>query len=431
MSAQLHFHFLFGDCMHAHRRSHAPHEVQHRQDHADVHRDHQVAEHGEQEGDQQDRHVRPRGAAEHAGEVLHLAHVVGDHEEDRRQRAERDVRGQRGEHQHDQGQGRRMDDPRQRAVAAVADVGRGAGDGAGGGEAAEQRRGDVGDALADQFLVGVVAGAGHAVGDHRREQRLDGAEHGDGEGRADQFQHARQGHLRQAQARQSEWNSAEGAADGGHAVEVEQRLDDGHRDHRHQRPGHLAQVGNARREQHQGEGQQRQHGGHHMQLRQRLQQVPELLVEMLAADRRQAEEVLPLADPDDHPDAGGEADDHRRRDELDDRPQARHAEQQEDDPGHDGGDLQPVDAVLRGHPGEDDDEGAGRPGDLHSAAAEQGDQRAGDDRRVDALLRLDPGTDGDGEGHRQRQRHHPDDHPGNQVARPVRAAQQTGFPCFL
>ncbi|MNN31671.1 hypothetical protein D3C81_1453680 [compost metagenome] len=212
---------------------------------------------------------------------------------------------------------------------------------------------------------------------------------------------------------------------------MEQRLDDGHRDHRHQRPGHLAQVRNARCEQHQRERQQGQRGGHEMQLRQRLQQVPELLVEMLAADRRQAEEVLPLADPDDHPDAGGEADDDRRGDELDDRAEARHAKRQEDDAGHDGGDLQPVDAVLGGDPGEDDDEGAGRPGDLHPAAAQQGYRQAGDDRGVDALLRLHPGADGDGEGHGQRQRDDADDRPRDQVAQPVLATEQACFPCFL
>ncbi|MCY1424035.1 hypothetical protein D9M71_397660 [compost metagenome] len=168
-----------------------------------------------------------------------------------------------------------------------------------------------------------------------------------------------------------------------------------------------------------------------MQLRQRLQQVPELLVEVLAAGRRQAEEILPLADPDDHPDAGGEPDDDWRRDELDDRAQAGDTEQQEDDARHDGGDLQSIDAVLGGNSGEDDDEGAGRPGDLHPAAAQQGYRQASDDRGVDALLRLHPGADGDGEGHGQRQRDDADDRPRDQVAQPVLATEQACFPCFL
>ena len=69
----------------------------------------------------------------------------------------------------------RVHDARQRAGGAIADVGGGARDGAGGGEAAEQRRDDVGRALADELLVRIVTRAGHAVGDHRGEQRFDGA----------------------------------------------------------------------------------------------------------------------------------------------------------------------------------------------------------------------------------------------------------------
>ena len=77
-------------------------------------------------------------------------------------------------------------------VAAVAHVGRGARDRAGRGESAEQRRDDVRDALTDQLLIGVVPRARHAVRDHRRQQRLDRAEHRDRERRADQLdRHAR------------------------------------------------------------------------------------------------------------------------------------------------------------------------------------------------------------------------------------------------
>ena len=68
-----------------------------------------------------------------------------------------------------------MHDARHGTGRAVANAGGGACDGAGGGEAAEQRRDDVGRALADEFLVGIVTRAGHAVGDHGGEQRLDGA----------------------------------------------------------------------------------------------------------------------------------------------------------------------------------------------------------------------------------------------------------------
>jgi hypothetical protein len=89
------------------------------------------------------------------------------------------------------------------AAAAGAHVGGGAGDGAGGGKAAEKRRGEVGDALGDEFLVGVVAVVDGAVGDPRRQQRLDGAEQGDGEGRGDQLAEGGPGRAGQRKGGQS------------------------------------------------------------------------------------------------------------------------------------------------------------------------------------------------------------------------------------
>ncbi|MCY1377035.1 hypothetical protein D9M69_645770 [compost metagenome] len=73
---------------------------------------------------------------------------------------------------------------------AIADIGGGTGDGACGGEAAEQGCRQIGDTLADQFLIGVVLGPGHTIRHHRGEQRFDGAQHGNGEGRADQLDDA-------------------------------------------------------------------------------------------------------------------------------------------------------------------------------------------------------------------------------------------------
>ena len=98
--------------------------------------------------------------------------------------------------------------------------------------------------------------------------------------------------------------------------------------------------------------------------------MPEFLVEMLAQRGRHAKEILPLPDPDDDADTGGETDNHRCRDEFDDVAHARHAEQHQNDPGHQGGDLQAVDAVLGGDGGQDDDESASGSGDLDPAAAE-------------------------------------------------------------
>ncbi|MNF76621.1 hypothetical protein D3C84_587380 [compost metagenome] len=151
-------------------------------------------------------------------------------------------------------------------------------------------------------------------------------------------------------------------------------------------------------------------------------------MEMPRTDLGQTEKILPLPDPDDHPDPGGEADDHRIGDELDDGAEAGDAEEQQHGAGHHGGDLQAVHTVFGGDPRENHDEGAGRSGNLQTAAAQQGDQQAADDRGVDALFRLDPG--GDGKRHGQGQRDDPDDHAGHQVTCPVFPSEQPGLPRF-
>jgi hypothetical protein len=63
-----------------------------------------------------------------------------------------------------------------------ADVGGGASDGAGGGNSTEERGEDVGDALGNEFDIGVMTVAGHAVGNDGGEEAFDGAEESDGEG---------------------------------------------------------------------------------------------------------------------------------------------------------------------------------------------------------------------------------------------------------
>ena len=97
------------------------------------------------------------------------------------ERGQRDVARERRRDQHEQQQEDRMQHARDRPARAGADVGRGARDRAGDADAAEQRRADVGDALRHQLAIGAVAAPGHAVGDHRRQQRFDGAEQREGD----------------------------------------------------------------------------------------------------------------------------------------------------------------------------------------------------------------------------------------------------------
>ncbi len=85
-----------------------------------------------------------------------------------------------------------MRDPGKRARAAVANIRGRARDGTRGSKTAEERRDHIGDSLANQLLVRVVLRTGHPVRDHRREQRLDGAQQRDGESGCDQRKYVRQ-----------------------------------------------------------------------------------------------------------------------------------------------------------------------------------------------------------------------------------------------
>ena len=90
---------------------------------------------------------------------------------------------QGAEEEQDEEQDDGVDKSRHGGAAAVVDVRHGAGDGAGDGDAAKEGHDDVGRALSHQLRVRVVPIARHAVGHGGREERLDGAKHGDGKGR--------------------------------------------------------------------------------------------------------------------------------------------------------------------------------------------------------------------------------------------------------
>ena len=77
-----------------------------------------------------------------------------------------------------------MDDASHRSASAVIDVGHGASYGSRCGYASENRRSDVGYALADKFCIRVVVVANDTVGNSSRQQRLDGSQHGNGDCRS-------------------------------------------------------------------------------------------------------------------------------------------------------------------------------------------------------------------------------------------------------
>ena len=142
----------------------------------------EVAEHDQQEGREQHDRIAARGPQQRRERIL-LGHVPGDHGKHAGERRQRDVARKRRGHQHEHQQEDRMQHAGDRAARAGADIGGGAGDVAGHADAAEKRRGDVGDALRHQLAVGAVAAPAHAVGDHRRQQAFDAAEQREGQRR--------------------------------------------------------------------------------------------------------------------------------------------------------------------------------------------------------------------------------------------------------
>ena len=81
-------------------------------------------------------------------------------------------------------------------------------------KAAEERGGDIGQPLGDQFLIGVVAVINLAVGNASREQRFDGAEQGNGDRRRDQLAKIVDRQAGEADIGQFLRDAVEAAADG-------------------------------------------------------------------------------------------------------------------------------------------------------------------------------------------------------------------------
>ena len=94
-------------------------------------------------------------------------------------------------------------------------------------------------------------------------------------------------------------------------------------------------------------------------------------MQVFATRRWQAEEIAPLADENDHADAGGEPGDDRVGYESNDAAELGESERQQDQARHERRDLQAIDPVLCRDTRQDHDEGAGGTGNLHLAAAKE------------------------------------------------------------
>ena len=156
-------------------------------------------------------------------------------------------------------------------------------------------------------------------------------------------------------------------------------------------------------------------------MRQFLEESHHLFMEVLTLRLFETEEVVPLPRPDDDADPGREANNDGVGDELHQAAQLGHAHDHQDHPGHQGGDLQPIEPVLRRNAGQDDDEGAGRTRNLQAAATERGGNKTGHNRGVDTILGFR--SRGNGKGHRQRQSHQADHDACNDVGEPIAGSE--------
>ena len=384
--------------VHRRRTRHAPDVEERGEHHPDLDGDREVGKHSQRERGEPHAHVGLR-LAQQQRYLVPLTHVRRDDEEDGGEHGHRYVPRQTGaEHQQPE-QGHRVDHAGHRRPPTRSHVGCRTSDSAGRRETAEHRRNDVGDSLGHELDVWIVAIAGHAIGDDGRHQRLDGAEHADGDRRRQQREYQRRLERREVEFRQPGRHGAEPRCDGldrqlaqpGDAG-ADEEADDGAGNHLHEPVG--------REHQH-----ERRHGQTDGSWRNRVE-VP--------ADRREAadeltrilghpqpEKVADLRAGDEDRDTVRESHHDRPGDETDGSASAGHAKDDEHDARHHRAHVQAGDAVLRDYPGNDHDECASGAADLNPRSAERRDDEAGDDRAVDAGLRREARGDRKGHGERQ------------------------------
>jgi hypothetical protein len=191
---------------------HPAHEQEHRDHKADLDRHRKIGKHRQQERRHEHNDIAS-GAAEHRTKRPPLAHVVGDDNEYGSQTGKWDQRCPLPQEDHHEQQCDRMDDTGDRSPTTISDVGDGACDRSGGGNATEQRGDDVGDPLGDQLGIGAMPAPDHSVGNYSRQKRLDGAKHGDRESRTEHCAHGLEADRRYRWRGYRRWNAAEAGAD--------------------------------------------------------------------------------------------------------------------------------------------------------------------------------------------------------------------------
>src|ERR1051325_7142423 len=381
------------------------------EDHADFDRRGEVNDDGQHEGAEEHGGVGS-GPLGQAPEVVPFAHVQSDIDEDGAEGGKGNEFGGGGGREDDEQEGEGVDHSGDGGPGAALDVRGGASDGAGGGDAAEERAEDVGQALGHEFLIGVMAVIHHAVGHHGAEERFDGRQDGNGHGWREQMADVFPGERGQMGRGKSLRDAAKAAADG-LDVEAEQANNQGPEDESDNRSRDAAlerlwpKTNNGERTGSEAEGGPLQRA---QVLKEHFHFFDEFGRNLV---HTQPEKVFDLGSEDEDGDAAGETHGNRVGDVFDDGAQAREAHDEQEQPGQDGADGEVVEAVFGADTVEDDDEGAGRPADTDFGAAQSRDEEAGNDSGEDARFGFDPR--GNGKSHRQWQSDDADGDAGNEV----------------
>ena len=355
-----------------------------------LYRHRQVQHHGQHKHRQQG-HTVGQAKLPQLAEGAPIAHVPGHKHQNGRQSGQGHVVGQRGGHPNHHQQSQGVHHARHWAGGTTFGVGHGAGNGAGGRHAPEKWGDKVGHALGHQLLVGVVAVANHAVGHAGAQQRFNRPEQSQGEGGHDQGLGAGPAELGPHPAGQVGGNATKAAANGlqwqappgGECRGQYQHHDGagqtGHATHPRRRRVDQAPSPRLPRQQHQhARAGQAQCPGVEVPpvVAQGLQNAPKVGRHV---GHVQAQKIFDLRQRHQHRNAIGETNHHGHGDEADQVAQLEQAHGKQQHARHRGGQDQVGHAMALHNAVDDDDEGARWPANLHPAAAQQRNQKAGND----------------------------------------------------
>ncbi len=141
----------------------------------------QIERDGRQHGDGEGQHGGLEALAKHKADGVPFVHAPGRHQQHARQRGQRHTGHHRRQQEHGEQQPHRMNNADQAGLPARFDAHAGAGNGGRGRHAAEERNEHVADALPNQLLIGLQPDARHIGGHRPAQQRLDGAQRGNGQ----------------------------------------------------------------------------------------------------------------------------------------------------------------------------------------------------------------------------------------------------------